>query len=160
MKKTILLLTLLHSVAFADDPAWWSDSKCREERNKSYASLLLTGFRDGEAIKLIDKEFKICVCSAGDETKVAVQSLVANYEIEMMVSDRVLTVPIDYGRDFGISISGSSGQCYLDVWKPELCKNAAFMSEAKQSFNVYDTYDEKRNLCVFDFSKANNNKEV
>ena len=52
MKKTILLLTLLFSVnAFADDPAWWSDNKCRQERNKSYASLVFLGFKAGDAIK-------------------------------------------------------------------------------------------------------------
>ncbi|WP_448123866.1 hypothetical protein [Pseudomonas veronii] len=161
MKKTIIVLTLLLSAnAFADDPAWWSDSKCRETRNKSYASLMLLGFKSHDAIKKIDEEFKTCICWAGDETRMAVQSLVENHEIEMMSSGRILTVPIQYGRDFGISISGSSGKCYLDAWKPEICKNAAFMSEAEQSFRVYHTYDEKLDLCVFDFSKTNNNNEV
>lgn len=156
MKKTMLLLSLLYSInAFADDPAWWSDSKCRENRNKSQASLMLQGFKTNDAIKKADEEFKTCICWAGDETRLAVQSLVKNHEIEMMSNDRILTVPIQYGRDFGISISGSSSECYLDIWKPEICKNAAFMSEAKQSFRVYHTYDEKRDLCVFDFSKTN-----
>lgn len=154
MKKTIFLLTLLFSVnAFADDPAWWSDSKCREERNKSYASLILLGFKSHDAIKKIDEEFKTCLCSSGDETRVAVQALAGNHEIEMMSNSGIITVPIEYGRDFGMM--AIQGKCYLDAGKPEICKNAAFMSEARQSFNVYHTYDEKNDLCVFDFSKTN-----
>ena len=158
MKNTILLLTLLFSVnAFADDPAWWSDSKCRDERNRSYASLLLIGFKTHDAIKKIDEEFKTCLCSSGDETRVAVESLAENHEIEMMSNTGIITVPIEYGRDFGMM--AFKGKCYLDAGKPEICKNAAFMSEAKQSFDVYHTYDEKNNVCVFDFDKQNKSTE-
>ena len=159
MKNTILLLTLLFSVnaAFADDPAWWSDSKCREERNRSYASLLLIGFKTHDAIKKIDEAFKTCVCWAGDEARIAAQSLAANNEIEMMSSNRIITIPVQYGRDFGIM--SFKGKCYLDAGKPEICKNAAFMSEAKQLFDVYHTYDEKNNVCVFDFDKQNKSTE-
>lgn len=154
MKNTILLLTLLFSVnAFADDPAWWSDSKCREQRNKSYASLMFLGFKSHDAIKKIDEKFKICICSAGDEARVAVQSLAENHEIEMMSNAGILTIPVRYGRDF--SMMSYKGQCYLSVGKPVLCKNSAFMSEASQSFNVYETYDEKNDVCVFDFDKQN-----
>lgn len=154
MKNTILLLTLLFSVnAFADDPAWWSDSKCREQRNKSYASLILLGFKSHDAIKKIDEEFKTCLCWSGDETRVAVESLAENHEIEMMSNDGIITIPIEYGRDF--SMMAFEGKCYLEAGKPEICKNAAFMSEARQSFNVYHTYDEKNDVCVFDFSKIN-----
>ena len=152
MKNTILILTLLFSVnAFADDPAWWSDSKCREQRNKSYASLMLLGFKSHDAIKKIDEEFKTCLCSSGDETRVAVQSLARNHEIEMMSNAGIIAIPIRYGRDFGIM--AIEGKCYLDAGKPEICKNSAFMSEARQSFNIYHTYDEKNDVCVFDFSK-------
>ena len=152
MKNTMLLLTLLFSVnAFADDPAWWSDSKCREQRNKDYASLMLHGFKSHDAIKKIDEQFKICVCSSGDEARIAVQELADNHEIEMMSNDGVITVPIKYGRDFGMM--AYKGQCYLNIGKPELCKNSAFMGEAKQSFNVYETYDKKNNVCSFDFDK-------
>lgn len=155
MKNTILLLTLLFSVnaAFADDPAWWSDSKCRQQRNKEYASLMLHGFKSHDAVKKIDEQFKICVCSSGDETRVAVQTLADNHEMEMMSSNRIITVPVQYGRGFGMM--SFEGKCYLHVGKPELCKNAAFMSEARQSFNVYHTYDENSDVCVFDFSRQN-----
>lgn len=154
MKNTMLLLTLLFSVnAFADDPAWWSDSKCREQRNKDYASLMLHGFRSHDAVKKIDEQFKVCICSSGDEARIAAQSLAENNEIEMMSSNRIITVPVKYGRDFGMM--SFKGKCYLDAGKPEICKNAAFMSEARQSFDVYHTYDEKNNVCVFDFDKQN-----
>ncbi|MBJ2219116.1 hypothetical protein [Pseudomonas sp. MF7453] len=155
VRNLITALTLLLSVnaSLADDPAWWSDSKCREQRNKDYASLMLHGFKSHDAIKKIDEQFKICVCSSGDETRVAVQSLADNHEIEMMSNDGVITVPIKYGRDFGMM--AYKGQCYLNIGKPELCKNSTFMGEAKQSFNVYETYDEKNNVCAFDFDKQN-----
>ena len=32
----MLLILLPDAFAFADDPAWWSDSKCRQERNNNY----------------------------------------------------------------------------------------------------------------------------
>lgn len=158
VRNVITALMLLFSVnAFADDPAWWSDSKCREQRNKDYASLMLHGLISHDAINKIDEKFKTCICSSGDETRVAVQTLADNHEIEMMSSDRIITVPIKYGRDFGMM--AYKGQCYLHVGKPELCKNSAFMGEARQSFNVYEAYDEKNDVCVFDFDKQNQSTE-
>lgn len=143
----MLLILLPDAFAFAN-PAWWSDSKCRQERNEKYASMLLLGFSSKNATERLDEEFKICICSAGDEARIAVQSLESNHEIEIMSGDRLLTIPVRYGRDF--SMMSFKGQCYIHVGKPELCKNAGFMSEASQSFNVHTTYDEKRNLCVVD----------
>lgn len=152
MKNMMLLLTLLFSAnAFADDPAWWSDSKCRQQRNEDYETLVRKGFNSNDVIKKIDEKFKTCVCSSGDEARVAVEALADNHEIEMMSNDGIITAPIKYGRDFGMR--AYEGQCYLHVGKSELCKNSAFMSEARQSFKVFETYDGKINLCVFDFDK-------
>lgn len=112
--------------------------------------MLLRGFNTGKTVEMVDAEFKTCICSSGDEAKKGVDSLVENNEIEMMVGDRVLNVPIVYGRDFHMASSSLDGQCYLKVGKPELCNNSAFMSEARQSFNIHETYDAKLKLCVVD----------
>lgn len=146
----MLLILLPDAFAFADDPAWWSDSKCRQERNEKYAGMVLQGWDTKNATERLDEEFKICICSAGDEVRIAVQALAESHEIEIMSGDRILTIPIKYGRDF--SMMSFKGQCYLNVGKPELCKNSAFMSEARQSFNVHETYDEKSDLCVPDMN--------
>lgn len=37
---------------------------------------------------------------SGDEVRIGVQSLAKNHEIEVMSSDRVISIPTKYGRDF------------------------------------------------------------
>ncbi|MEG0632157.1 MAG: hypothetical protein RR517_06460 [Pseudomonas sp.] len=152
MKKPILLLTLLFSVnAFAASaPEWWSTSSCKKEAEYKYIMMLKDGYSFAEARERSDNYFKTCVCSAGDETKAGVDSLLQGHEIEVVLTDpyRLIPVPIEYGRDF--IIMWRKNQCYLSVNTPELCKNEGFMSEARQSFRSFDTYDEKRDLCVVD----------
>lgn len=152
MKKPILLLTLLFSVnAFADSaPDWWKDSTCRQTMNRDFLLMVANGYSRAEATKRTDDNFKTCICATGDESKSAVDSLLANYEIEMISENTgsIITVPVKYGRDFTIMFVKT--QCYINVHKPELCNNAGFMGEASQSYRIFETYDAKNNICVMD----------
>ncbi|WP_282364129.1 hypothetical protein [Pseudomonas sp. PS01297] len=153
MKTAIIILTLLFSVnalSAEKAPAWWKDSTCRQTMNRNYLLMIADGYSRAKAKERTEDNFKTCICSSGDEAKIAVNSLLDGHEIEMIseYGDSVISVPIKYGRDFSIMFVGT--QCYLNVGKPELCNNAGFMSEARQSFRVFETYDAKRDLCVMD----------
>ncbi|MCS3417142.1 hypothetical protein M2399_002588 [Pseudomonas sp. BIGb0450] len=155
MKNTILLLTLLFSVnALSAEraPAWWKDSTCKQTMNRDWLLLVADGYSRAEATRRTNENFKTCICSTGDESKSAVDSLLANYEIEMISENTgsIITVPIKYGRDFTIMWIGQSRECYINVHTTELCNNAGFMGEARQSYRVFETYDAKNNLCVTD----------
>lgn len=152
MKKMILLLPLLLSAnAFASAPDWWETSECRHARNLTYVKMMKDGWPSKDATERVDEEFKRCICSSGDETKQAVDGLTeSGFEIEMILPNptRVVSIPIEYGRDF--SINSVSNECYLSVHKSELCENADFLSAASQSFRVFQTYDAKNKICKLD----------
>ncbi|WP_207816521.1 hypothetical protein [Pseudomonas sp. 50_B] len=157
MKTKLILLTLLFSVnsmSAEKAPAWWKDSSCSEARNRNWLYLIKEGYSREKATKRTDDIFKSCICSSGDETKLAVDSLLEGHEIEVISADgdSVLSVPIRYGYDFSIMYVNT--QCYLHVNKSELCKNSGFMSEARQSFRGFDKYDSGQDLCVTDINNS------
>ena len=52
----MLLILLPDAFAFADDPAWWSDSKCRQERNETYDEKLDLCAPDMNHFKWLEKK--------------------------------------------------------------------------------------------------------
>lgn len=104
----------------------------------------------GVAQQRTEGAFKTCLCSRGDEAKNAIDILVDSHEIELLIPDpvRTITTSIEYGRDFNISFNGGNKQCFLTINNTELCKNNAFLSDAKGYFAVPAHYDAKLGLCV------------
>jgi hypothetical protein len=132
----VLLILLPDAFAFAmtSAPSWWSDSKCGEAREESFFHLMSVGYSYGKAIELTEKPFKMCLCSSGTAPADAINSLMAGEEVEIMMPDaRILTVPVEYPRDFSIMMYKNT--CYLKIDTPELC-GGAFEAKARQYFNL------------------------
>ena len=132
----MLLILLPDAFAFAmtSAPSWWSDSRCGEAREETFNHLMLVGYSYAKAIELTEKPFKLCLCSSGSAPADALNSLIAGEEVEIMMQDaRILTVPVEYPRDFFIMTYKNT--CYLTINTPELC-GSSFENKARQYFNV------------------------
>ena len=145
-----LLILLPDALAFADAGQTfdWSNQSCQDAREERVFQLMKDHVMSyGVAQQRTEKAFKTCICSRGDEAKSVIDALVNSHEIELLLSDpvRTVTTNIEYGRDFNIMFIHE--KCYLTI-KAELCKNNAFMSDARGSFDVPMHYDESRGLCV------------
>lgn len=147
-----LLILLPDAFAFAAaQTADWETMTCKDQRSKKVMRLMAIDHQSyAVAMERTESEFKICICSRGDEAKIAVDALVDSHEIELLLSEpvRTITTNIEYGRDFNIMFNGGNNRCYLHVSKPALCNNSGFMNDAKSYFDVPFHYDADLDLCV------------
>jgi len=147
-----LLILLPDAFAFAAaQTADWETMTCKDQRSKKVMRLMSIDHQSyAVAMERTESEFKICICSRGDEAKIAVDALVDSHEIELLLSEpvRTITTSIEYGRDFNIMFYDGNKKCYITINKTELCKNSGFISDAKSYFDVPLHYDEDSNMCV------------
>lgn len=153
MRNIILVILFLSSYchAMSEAPAWWKDSYCKKEQDLTYRALIKQSFTQAEAKARADDYFKTCVCQSADETKSAVDDLLdQGFEREIMANNGIVSVPIEYVRDF--LILGAGNKCYLSIQQTDLCQNQGFVSAASQSFRIIQKYSDKSGYCDVDFS--------